>query len=153
MSRRQVAQGGVTLIELVITIVIISIAVTVVLGVLTTTTAASSDPMIRQQAVAIAESYLEEITAKPVDDPDGADGEASRPMFDDVDDYDGHSDAGARDQFDTAIAGLNTYNVSVAVSASGALPAIAAADALRVDVRVERAPYVDITLSAYRVRY
>lgn len=153
MTMRHRTQSGVTLIELVVSIVVISIAVTVVLGVLTSTTGASADPMIRHQAVAIAESYLEEITVKPVDDPDGIDGEASRPLFDDVDDYDGLNDAGARDQFNTAIADLNDYNVSVAVTASGALPAVAAADVLRVDVRVVRAPNVDIMLSAYRIRY
>lgn len=153
MTQCRKAQRGVTLIELVVTIVVIAIAVGAILAVLTSTTSASADPMIRQQAVAIAESYLEEISVKPVDDPNGVDGEAARPLFDDVDDYDGLSDAGARDQFNNAIAGLGDYNVSVAVGNSGALPGIAAAEALRIDVRVSRAPQVDITLSAYRIRY
>ena len=74
-------------------------------------------------------------------------------MFDDLDDYDGLSNAGVRDQTDTPIAGLEAYNVTVAVSASGALPSIGAGDALRVDVRVTRLPDVDVTLSAYRTRF
>lgn len=151
--RLPLRQRGVTLIELVVSIVVIAIAVSAVLGVLTSTTGASADPMIRQQAIAIAESYLEEILLKPFDDPDGADGEAARTLFDDVDDYDGMSDAGARDQFDAPIAGLADYAVAVSVAASGALPAIAAADAVRVDVRVTRVPDIDITLSAYRTRF
>ncbi|MEM9057800.1 MAG: type II secretion system protein [Pseudomonadota bacterium] len=153
MRRRLHNQTGITLIELVIAIVVTAIAVGTVLARFANTTGASADPMVRRQAVAIAESYLEEITVKPVDDPDGIDGEATRPLFDDVDDYDGLSDAGARDQFNVAIAGLDAYAVTVAVSASGALPGVAAGDALRVDVRVARAPDIDITLSSYRLRY
>lgn len=146
-------QHGVTLIELVISIVVVGIAVGAVLGVLATNTAASADPMVRQQAIAIAEGYLEEILLKPMADPDGADGEASRPQFDDIDDYDGLSNVGARDQFDSAVAGLGDYNIDVTVTASAALPAIASADVLRVDVRVRRVPDIDVTLSTYRTRF
>lgn len=150
---RRHRQRGVTLIELIVAIVVIATAVSAVLGVLTTTTGASADPLIRQQAIAIAESYLEEITLNAFADPDGSDGETSRPLFDDIDDYDGLSDAGARDQLDNPIAGLGDYNVAVTVVPSSALPSIAAGDALRVDVRVVRAPDIDITLSAYRARF
>lgn len=146
-------QSGVTLIELVVAIVVIAVAVSAVLGVLTINTGASADPMIRQQAIAIAQSHLEEILLKSFDDPDGADGEASRALYDDLDDYDGMTTVGARDQFDAAIAGLGLYTVAVAVSPSSALPAIAASDAMRVDVRVTRAPDIDITLSGYRTRF
>jgi MSHA pilin protein MshD len=153
MMRSPVRERGVTLIELIVSIVVIAIAVSAVLGVLTTTTGASADPLIQQQAIAIAESYLEEISLNAFSDPDGSDGEASRTLFDDIDDYDGLSDSGARDQLDNPIAGLTDYNVSVTVVPSSALPSIAASDALRVDVRVVRAPEVDVTLSAYRVRF
>jgi len=153
MSRLPERQLGVTLVELVVAIVVVAIAVSAVLGVLTATTGASSDPLIRQQAIAIAESYLEEITLNAFSDPDGSDGEANRALFDDIDDYDGLSDSGARDQLDNPIAGLTDYTVSVAVVPSGALPSIASTDALRVDVRVVRAPDVDLTLSAYRARF
>lgn len=153
MSRIGIRQRGVTLIELVVAIVVVAISVSAVLGVLTSTTASSADPLIRQQAIAIAESYIEEILLKPFDDPDGVDGEATRTAFDDIDDYDGVSDNGARDQFDTAIAGLSDYDIVVTVASSGALPAIAAGDTLRVDVQVTRAPNINITLSAYRTRF
>ena len=132
---------------------VVATAVTAVLGVLTSTTGASADPLVRQQAIAIAESYLEEIFLNDFSDPDGSDGEASRPLFDDIDDYDGLSDAGARDQLDNPIAGLGAYSVSVTVTPSSALPSIVAADMLRVDVRVVRAPEIDLTLSAYRARF
>ena len=52
--------------------------------------------MVMSQAVAIAEAYLEEISLKSFADPDGVDGEAARVAFDDVNDYDGLVDDGAR---------------------------------------------------------
>ena len=61
---RIIRQSGVTLIELVIAIVIIAIAATAILGTFATTVGQSADPMIRHQAVAIAEAYLEEISLK-----------------------------------------------------------------------------------------
>lgn len=145
-------QRGVTLVELLVSIVIVSIAASGVLGVLSMTTAGSADPMIRHQAAAIAESYLEEILLKPFTDPDGVDGEAARADFDDLDDYDGLADAGARDQFGNAITGLGNYNVIVAVAASAALPAVPAADTLRIDVVVTHGVDVSFSLSGYRTR-
>jgi MSHA pilin protein MshD len=145
-------EGGVTLIELVISIVVVAIAASAVLGVLSRTAGHSADAMIVAQAVAIAESYLEEITLKPFDDPDGADGEGNRADFDDLDDYHGLVDAGARDQFGNPIAGLNGYTVSVAVVGSAALTGVDAANAARVDVTVSHAPLVNLSLSGYRTR-
>jgi len=145
-------QQGVTLVELLVSIVIVSIAASGVLGVLSMTTAGSADPMIRHQAAAIAESYLEEILLKSFTDPDAIDGEAARVDYDDLDDYDGLADAGARDQFGSPIAGLGDYNVVVAVTASAALPAVPAADTLRIDVVVTRGVDVSFSLSGYRTR-
>ena len=51
---------------MVIAIVIIGIAVAGVLLVMNYTTAHSADPMIQTQAVAIAESYMEEIRLRPL---------------------------------------------------------------------------------------
>lgn len=53
--------SGLTLVEMIIFIVIISIAVTGVLLVMNTTSARSGDPQLRKQAIAIAEGLLEEI--------------------------------------------------------------------------------------------
>ena len=142
-----------TLIEVVIAIVVVAIAVGAILGVLARNVEHSADAMVVRQAVAIAEAYMEEVSLKPFSDPDATDGETSRLDFDDADDYDGLVDAGARDQFDNPIAGLAAYTVSVAVVASGALPSVAASDALRIDVRVQSPPFVDYVLSAYKTRF
>lgn len=74
MAARGPGQRGVTLIELVIFIVVVSIAVVGLLQIFTRTTASSADPQLRKQALAIAEAMLDEIegarfTYCPVDDP------------------------------------------------------------------------------------
>jgi MSHA pilin protein MshD len=153
MTSRVKTQTGVTLVELLVSIVIVSIAASGVLGVLSMTTAASADPMIRHQAAAVAEAYLEEIMLKPIDDPDGVDGEAARVDFDDLDDYDGLADAGARDQFGAPIGGLANYNVAIAVNPSAGLPGVPLADALRVDVVVTHGADINFVLSGYRTRF
>lgn len=152
MSFSSKPQSGVTLVELLVSIVIVSIAASGVLGVLSMTTAASADPMIRHQAAAIAEAYLEEIMLKPIADPDGVDGEAARADYDDLDDYDGLADAGARDQFGSLIAGLASYSVAVSVAPSSGLPSVPPADALRVDVIVTHSADINFVLSGYRTR-
>jgi MSHA pilin protein MshD len=150
MSMRR--QAGTTLIELVIAIVIVSIAVSAVLMIFSMNVGQSADPMIRHQAVAIAEAYLEEISLKPFADPGGGDGEASRDLYDDVDDYHGLVNVGARNQFDAALAGLGDYTVSVTVTQS-ALPSIAASDSYLINVTVTHAANINFTLSAYRPNF
>ena len=146
-------QAGTTLIELVVAIVIISIAASSVLMALSTSVTYSADPMIRHQAVAIAEAYLEEIALKSFVDPDGVDGEGSRDLYDDVDDYDGLVDNGARNQFDAAIAALSDYTVSVTVTASSALPSIASTELYLISVQITHAANVNFTVSAYRANF
>jgi MSHA pilin protein MshD len=53
--------AGLTLIELVMFIVIVSTAIAGVLSVLSITVKSSADPQLRKQAIAIAEALLEEI--------------------------------------------------------------------------------------------
>src|SRR6476661_7622022 len=64
---------GLTLVELVLFIVVLSIAVIGVLKVMTLTTARSADPIVQKQALAVAEALLEEVMLMPftINDPDG----------------------------------------------------------------------------------
>lgn len=55
------AQRGISLVELIMFIVIVSLGIVGILSVMNVTTKASTDPMLRKQALAIAESLLEEI--------------------------------------------------------------------------------------------
>ncbi len=155
-------QSGVTFIELVISIVVIGIAVAGVLLVMTRTTRSSADPMVTHQAVAIAEAYLDEILAKefadPVDPETGGTeaGEPDRSWYDDVQDYDGLSDSGARDQNDNAIGGLGQYTVGVSVNGEALGPGgqqVGAADSLRITVTVSHPAASAIVVSGYRTNY
>lgn len=101
------------MIELVLSMMIISIALVGILSVMNLTVAHSADPLVQQQAIAIAESYLEEITLQAYS---GA-ASSGRANFDDVDDYNGLSDSGVHDQLGNAVAELSSYDVSVSVSA------------------------------------
>jgi MSHA pilin protein MshD len=67
-------QSGLTLIELVMFIVIISVALAGIVGVFNLNTQHSADPMVQKQALAIAESVLEEVELMPFTfcDPDDA---------------------------------------------------------------------------------
>lgn len=71
---RRYSQRGLTLVELVMFIVIVSVALAGVLTVLNITVKSSADPMIRKQMLAIAEALLEEVQSKAftwcdLDDP------------------------------------------------------------------------------------
>jgi MSHA pilin protein MshD len=93
-------QRGVTLIELIMFIVIITVGLVGILTVMNITTRSSADPMIRKQATAMAEAVLEEVLSKSYCDPDlvapncGVSREASRADYDDIEDYNGQTIAG-----------------------------------------------------------
>ncbi|ABA87653.1 type IV pilus minor pilin MshD, putative [Syntrophotalea carbinolica DSM 2380] len=141
--------GGFTLIELVVSMVVVSIALGGVLMVMNYTVQHSADPMLQHQAVAIAESYLEEVLLRSYADPDGSDGETVRSLLDDVDDYDGWADTGACDQEGTAITGLESYTVSVAVD-DAVLNTVACK---KVTVTVSHPTGINLKLSGYRTNY
>ena len=63
---------GVTLVELVVFIVIVGVAMAGIFAAFNTITAASADPQVRKQVLAIAESLIEEIALKAftICDPD-----------------------------------------------------------------------------------
>lgn len=99
MNSRSRAQSGFTLIEVIIFIVVVSVALAGVLLVIDTVVKTSADPMVRKQALALADSVLEEVLNKAYEDPDGLPNvvEAGRATFDDVDDYNGQTQAAFTD--------------------------------------------------------
>lgn len=144
-------EWGATLVELVVSIVVISVGLAGVLVVMDRATRSSADPMIQYQAIAIAEAYLEEALLKEFNDPDGLGGE-TRATFDDVNDYNGLVNNGARDQSDQPIVGLEQYTVTMTVTAE-AFNAIPAASARRVQVSVTPPFGGAVVMSAYRTAY
>lgn len=77
MTVRLRKQAGVSLIELIMFIVIVSVGLAGILSVMNITTRASADPLVRKQAIAIAESLLEEIQLQPFTWCDPNDAQAS----------------------------------------------------------------------------
>lgn len=141
---RLLHQGGLSLIELVVFIVIVSVSIVGIFAVLNLATRTSADPVARKQALAIAESLLEEIELMPFTfcDPDDANattatgtggcattveaigleaGETrySAPQFDNVNDYHGFTmnsgNGGIKDITNTVFPALNAYSASVSV--------------------------------------
>jgi MSHA pilin protein MshD len=146
-------QHGVTLIELVVTITVISIAAVALMSAVAANTVKSADAMARQQAIAVAQSYLEEIALRPFRDPDSVATESGRADFDDIDDYNGLADTGVHDQLGRAVTGLGAYNVQAAVTASGALGGLSNTLVKRIDVTVTAPTGYVVRLSAYRADY
>lgn len=163
------SQHGATLIELIITIVIISVALTGVLSVMNLSTRYSADPVIQQQAIAIAESYLEEILLLPVTDPDGINIGETRATFDNISDYDGLINNGVIDQNGNTIAAVtNSLDIlgNSLTQVTGSLQnlanyvvtidvvddVISGVSFKKVTVNVSRAN-VTVSLSGYRTMY
>lgn len=165
-------QHGLTLVELIVFIVIVGVALAGVLTVFNLTTRHSADPLLRKQALAIAEAILEEVQLQPFTwcDPDDANaatatsyagcgtpennlaaeaGEArgsNVTPWDNVNDYNGLSTT-------TNIAGGGVApfvaTVTVAQNALNGLPADAS---LLITVSVVAGPET-VVLQGYRTRY
>lgn len=140
---------GFTLIELVIAMVVVAVALSGVLMVMNYTVQHSADPMLERQAVAIAEAYLEEVLLRAYNDPDGDDTGETRATWDDVDDYNGLHDVGARDQRDAAIGGLEAYTVNVTVTPTP----LSGQAAKEVTVTVRHASGINLRLKGFRTSY
>jgi len=162
-------QQGVTLIELILSIVIISISVVGLMTVVVRTNLNSAHPMVEYQAIAIAEAYLEEILLLPFDEFEASGGTDTgaaevgevRGSYDDVNDYRALPDNLVRD-INGNLIDMNgdeaqdfpAYTVTVAVAGDGNLgPAgqlVAAANAQLVTVTVAHEAGTTVTLRGYR---
>lgn len=85
----QAGQRGFSLIELIIFIVVVGVGIAGILSVMNVSVKSSADPMLRKQALALAESILEEVMLKDYANPTGGYSGADRSQFDDVSDYHG----------------------------------------------------------------
>lgn len=179
--RARHSMSGLTLIELVVGILVTSIATTTLLLLVAGNIGRSADPLIIEQASAIAQAYVEEIGAKPFCDPDfaatgcpaactvsacsGGCGGAvpaaeTRGLYDDICDYQGLPDNTVRDQSGAPIPALAQYTVAVSVTDSGVSlgPAGAELNAdsgqlLRINVTVDHPAADPVTLTTYRANY
>lgn len=147
---------GITLVELIISIVVLSVAAVGIFGAIGTLVGRSADPMVRHQSIAIAEAYIEEIQSMDFALPGSCPavpGAGGRQNFNAVCHYDGLVNNGAIDQNGNAIANLAAYTVSVSVTATSALGGLSSANAARIDVTVVGPTNEQVLMTAYRSNY
>jgi MSHA pilin protein MshD len=143
---------GFTLIEVLIFIVVVAAGLAGILAVMNTTVKSSADPMVRKQALAIAEALLEEIILKDFANPTGGDTGTTRALFDDVSQYNGYSTTGGiKDLQGNPIASLAAYNVSPAVLVATTTD-LNTVTAKKITVSIT-GPGGTIVLSGYRSQY
>jgi len=131
-------QRGMTLVELVITIVIIGLAAAALFTAMATITARSADPMLRQQSLYIAEAYLETLLVADL---------ASAPLISSI-------DAPPRGMDNELIDELSGYRVTVTLDGDAKLgPPGSQTDATRIDVSVKDPAGQTLTLTGYRTDY
>ena len=143
---------GFTLIELLVFIVVVNTSLAGIFSVINTVVKSSADPMIRKQAVTIAESLLEEIMLKDFSNPPGGYVGKSRTEFDDVGDYAGYgTSAGIVDQSGVEAPGLSNYNFMPAVTVVSTSD-LGGVVARKITVSVT-GPGTTFSLSGYRSDY
>ncbi|MEY3760703.1 MAG: hypothetical protein RIR39_2194 [Pseudomonadota bacterium] len=144
-------QTGITLIELVISLVIISIALTGIFSVINLTVSHSADPVVDYQAITIAESYLEEILLHAYSDPNtGA--VKTRANYDNVDDYNNLNNLGASNSQGDLLVNLSSYHVSVTVVTANPDLSEVQAKVITVTVTEPRLP-APLILIGYKFNY
>ena len=135
-------QAGFTLIEIIISMVVISISVSGVLMAINFTVSHSADPVIQHQSITVAESYLDEIMLQSYATMANSGGRAT---YNDISDYNGLTDTGVKNQYGTAISGLENYNVSISVTST----TITGIAMKQVNVSVTGPDGTAISISAY----
>jgi MSHA pilin protein MshD len=150
-------QKGITLIELIIFMVIVGIAMAGIVSAINFNVQHSADPVVKKQALAIAESMLEEVMLQNFIDPDDLPNvvEASRDLYDDIDDYHNYSRNGISsiNAPSTTITGLEDYAVSVTIDSTANLNGISGGDAKRITVTVTGPLNTTVLLEGYRTDY
>lgn len=174
-------QGGITLVELILFLVIVGIGLAGIVSVISLATRASADPAMRKQALALAESLLAEVQLQSFMFCDPSDPAAAMATsvaactvpagaktrysvgspFNRVSDYDGFAmndaNGGIRDITNTPV-DLAGYAASITVvetpmAASGSSAGIPAAAALLVSVTVTSPDRTTVVLEGMRTRY
>ena len=142
-------RNGFTLVEMVITIVVIGVGVAGVLAAFQNAIKSSADPMVRKQLIALAEGMMEEITLKTYAVGSGARNGCARLDADDIRDYDNYSETVCSPD-GTPFPPLSAYTVSVDVAdASGWL---GIADTMKITVTVSRGRE-SFSLVSWRTNY
>ena len=175
------SQAGLSLVELIMFIIIVSVGVAGILSVFNLTTQKSADPQVRRQMLAVAEALLEEVEFKPFtlcdpDDPkaslattvssadctggtNGANDESKLPLGPEAAEtratYDNVSDYNGLSLSPASdINGnlINGYSATVSVTQQQIEASVPLDASLRITVTVTHAGD-SLSLSGYRLRY
>jgi len=155
-------QRGISLVELIMFIVIVSVALAGILLVMNVTTKSSADPLVRKQALAAAESLLEEIELQDFNPATGAvlvgtvtQGNRAS-AYHIVSDYQGFATTGIYTVDGIApIAKLGNYNITSVSVANAALGSITSGsgNAVLITVTVTDPQGNQIAIDGYRTAY
>jgi MSHA pilin protein MshD len=131
--------SGFTLVELIITILLTSIATLMFANIYSTTQVQSASPIIQIKAVELGQAYLEEIALKKFDENSpigntlpcdftgqlvcsntlGVDTGEVRSTYDDIDDYHNLVDSPPQDATGNSRSGFSNFSVSISVNYAG----------------------------------
>lgn len=150
-------QHGASLIELIMFMVIVSVAMAGILMVMNKTTQGSADPLLRKQALAAAYSLLEEIELQDFSPASAAVAVSQvnrASAYHIISNYHGFSTSGifAINDPTSASAVLPNYNASVTVVPT-AMSGIPAASAVQINVTVTAPQGLSVTATGYRTAY
>jgi len=134
-------QSGFTLVELIVFIVVVSLALTGVMLVINRTVTQAPVALVRTRALEIAQAYLDEIATRRYDENTGQGGVPrcdsadpgaqscsnllgpesgeTRASYDDVDDYNGLDDSPPKDVAGNPFPGYDGYRVQINVAYAG----------------------------------
>ncbi|MDL0433312.1 type II secretion system protein [Marinobacter sp. TBZ242] len=159
-------QRGATLVELVMTIVIISVAIAGVVGAFALISGRSADPLNQTRAVELAQLYMDEIISKKYDDATpqggspkyagtcniGPEGGETRDSYDDVDDYHNTSDS-PPESAEAVLNGYSGFVVDVTVVCAGDEVGLPVSEAKRIGLAITAPGGQAFSFSAYRANF
>ena len=114
-QRTQHTQRGLTLVELVVSLVIAGIVISTLWSAWALMGRTSADPLVARQQLAIAQSLLREMELQPSPGTATAAATPGRTGFASISDYNGLILSGITDVEGQAVAGLGAYSASISV--------------------------------------
>ena len=163
-------QQGVTLVELVISIVIMSIAMVAMMSAFSLSMSRSADPLWRNKTLKLGQLYLDEILAKKYDELTpvggmpyvvnpacnslGPDGSETRMTYDDVDDYHGITNSVPVSLTAGLDSSYDDYRITVTVQCDGDDVSASGDNHAKIITVVVSPPNQNaVTFSAYKGNY
>ena len=156
---------GMSLVEMVITIVIISVALVASLRAFSTLVGRSSDSLIQSRSLDLAQLYFDEILSRRYDEDSGTNGVPAyvggcritdegegRGDYDDVDDYDAIANESPETVDTSLVADYSGFTVSISVECDDSI-GVLAGGAKRIDISVRDPADKTSVFSVYKGNY